>query len=208
MLLTLPPGAFAAYLFDCDGTIADSMPLHYRAWSAALAPYGCTFPEPLFYAWGGRPVADILHDLARDQHLDLPIAHLTTHKEDLYLDLLPELQPVPDVLEHILAAHGTLPFAVVSGSTRESVAASLASLNLTQYFPTLVCAGDYTHPKPHPEPFLRAAELLGVPAAQCLVFEDTDMGIESALAAGMKAIKVPNPEERQSRQRQFEATAV
>ena len=199
MLLELPPGPFAAYLFDCDGTIADSMPLHYRAWSAALAPYGCTFPEPLFYAWGGRPVNDILHDLARDQNLELPIAHLTTHKEDLYLALLPELQSVPDVLEHILAAHPTIPFAVVSGSSRESVAASLETLHLTQYFPTLVCAGDYTHPKPHPEPFLRAAELLGVPPHQCLVFEDTDIGIASAHAAGMSAVKIPSPTERATR---------
>ena len=199
MLLELPAGPFAAYLFDCDGTIADSMPLHFRAWTAALAPYGCTFPEPLFYAWGGRPVADILHDLARDQHLELPIAHLTTHKEDLYLDLLPELQPVPDVLEHILAAHGTIPFAVVSGSTRESVEASLQTLHLTSCFPTLVCAGDYTHPKPHPEPFLRAAQLLGVSPAECLVFEDTDMGIQSAHAAGMAAVKIPSPTQRAQR---------
>ncbi len=199
MLLELPPGPFAAFLFDCDGTIADSMPLHYRAWSQALAPFGCSFPEPLFYAWGGRPVADILHDLAREQNIDLPVAHLTTHKEDLYLDLLPELQAVPDVLEHILAAHGTLPFAVVSGSTRESVEASLQTLGLTSYFPTLICAGDYTHPKPHPEPFLRAAQLLGVDPAQCLVFEDTEMGIQSALAANMAAVKVPSPTERAAR---------
>ena len=199
MLLELPPGPFAAYLFDCDGTIADSMPLHYRAWTEALAPYGCTFPEALFYAWGGRPVADILHDLARDQKIELPIAHLTTHKEDLYLALLPELKPVPDVLEHILAAHGSLPFAVVSGSTRESVEASLQTLDLSPYFQTLVCAGEYTHPKPHPEPFLRAAELLGVPPALCLVFEDTDMGIQSAVAAGMAAVKVPDPQQRAQR---------
>ncbi len=199
MLLELPPGPFAAYLFDCDGTIADSMPLHYRAWTEALAPYGCTFPEALFYAWGGRPVADILHDLARDQNLTLPIAHLTTHKEDLYLELLPELKPVPDVLEHILAAHGSVPFAVVSGSTRESVEASLLTLNLAQYFPTLVCAGEYTHPKPHPEPFLRAAELLGVAPAQCLVFEDTDMGIASGIAAGMHTVKIPDPQQRAKR---------
>ena len=199
MLLELPPGPFAAYLFDCDGTIADSMPLHYRAWTEALAPYGCTFPEALCYAWGGRPVADILHDLARDQNLTLPIAHLTTHKEDLYLALLPELKPVPDVLEHILADHGSVPFAVVSGSTRESVEASLLTLDLAQYFPILVCAGEYTHPKPHPEPFLRAAQMLGVDPAQCLVFEDTDMGIQSGVAAGMSTVKVPDPQQRAGR---------
>ncbi len=114
----------------------------------------------------------------------------------MYLKSLPELKAVPQVLEHIELQYGRIPFAVVSGSTRESVTASLRSLQLLEKFETLVCAGDYLRSKPDPEAFLLAAERLGVPPGSCLVFEDTNMGIEAATAAGMAAVKVPAPWER------------
>jgi len=196
MLLTLPPGPFQAYLFDCDGTIADSMPLHYIAWSKTLAEYGCDFPEDLFYAWGGMPVAEILANLNQRNSLSMPIAEVHRRKEDLYYQNLPQLQAVPEVLEHIELSHGKIPFAVVSGSTRHSVAKSLEALGILDKFDTLVCAGDYTNSKPHPEPFLLAAQRLGIDPAHCLVFEDTEMGIQSATAAGMASVKIAQPWER------------
>ena len=196
MPIPLPSGPFLAYLFDCDGTIADSMPLHYIAWSQALAEHNCPFPEPLFYSWGGMPADQAIDTLNRQYHLAMPIQQVADRKESLYYDLLPQLQPVPEVLEHILLSHGKIPFAVVSGSTNESVVKSLETLNLLHLFDTLVCAGDYTHPKPHPEPYLLAAQRLSVAPQHCLVFEDTDLGIQSATAAGMASIKIPQPHER------------
>jgi HAD superfamily hydrolase (TIGR01509 family) len=86
--------------------------------------------------------------------------------------------------------------AVVSGSTRESVTKSLEVLGLRDKFQVLVCAGDYTRAKPDPEPFLLAAEKLNVPPASCLVFEDTDMGIQAATAAGMQSVRILQPWER------------
>jgi beta-phosphoglucomutase-like phosphatase (HAD superfamily) len=196
MTLPIPPGPFAAYLFDCDGTIADSMPLHYIAWSQALAEHGCKFDEDLFYAWGGRPIVEIIASLNEMHSLRMPVAEVALRKEALYFDLLPQLKAVPEVLEHIELSHGLIPFAVVSGSARDSVTASLKTLNLLDRFDTLVCAGDYTRSKPHPEPFLLAAQRLGVDPALCLVFEDTDMGIQSATAAGMASVKIPQPRDR------------
>lgn len=196
MRLTLPEGSFRAYLFDCDGTIADSMPLHYQAWRKALGEWNCEFDEKLFYTWGGMPVAEIVATLNERHGLSMPVDLVARRKEDLYFELLPQLKPVPEVLEHIEAEHGRIPFAVVSGSTRESVVASLASLHLLDRFNTLVCAGDYKRSKPHPEAFLLAASRLGVPPGNCLVFEDTEMGIEAASAAGMSSIRVPPPWER------------
>ena len=76
MSLTLPPGNFRAYLFDCDGTIADSMPLHYNAWKKALGEWNCVYPEELFYSWGGKPVRDIIADLNKMQGLNMPIESL------------------------------------------------------------------------------------------------------------------------------------
>ena len=197
MHLTLPPGPHQAYLFDMDGTIADSMPLHYIAWKQALAEYGCPlFPEPLFYSWGGMPVREIVATLNQRHGLNMPIEEVAHRKEGLYYELLPKLTAVPEVLEQIEAAHKRIPFAVVSGSTRESVTKSLEILNLLDKFDVLVCAGDYTKAKPDPEPFLLAAQKLNVSPGACLVFEDTEMGIQAATAAGMQSVLILQPWER------------
>lgn len=196
MKLAIPQGPFAAYLFDCDGTIADSMPLHYIAWKQALGEHGCDFPEDLFYQWGGMPVHEIISTLNQRHGLAMPVDEVAVRKENLYYEFLPRLTAVPEVLDVIESSHGSIPFAVVSGSTRESVTASLQSLRLLDKFATLVCAGDYQRSKPDPEAFLLAAERLGVAPGKCLVFEDTAMGIEAATAAGMASVKVLQPWER------------
>jgi len=196
MKLKIPEGKFAAYLFDCDGTIVDSMPLHYLAWKKALGEWGCEFSEELFYQWGGMPVAEIISTLNRERGLKMPVEEVGHRKENLYYELLPKLQPVPEVLEHIEAQRGKIPFGVVSGSTRESVIASLTVVKLLDRFQTLVCAGEYKKSKPDPEAFLRAAVNLGVPAGDCLVFEDTEMGIQAARDGGMAWVRVPLPWQR------------
>lgn len=196
MRLKLPDGEFGAYLFDCDGTVADSMPLHYVAWSKALGEWNCAFDEKKFYAWGGMPIVEIIATLNREQGLHMPVAEVAERKEALYFELLPQLKAVPEVVEHIEAKHGQIPFAVVSGSARDSVESSLRTLKLLEYFDVLVCAGDYARSKPDPEPFLMAAGRLGIAPERCLVFEDTQMGIDAATAAGMASVRVPLPYER------------
>ena len=185
-------------MFDCDGTIADSMPLHFVAWRKLLGEYGCEFLEHTFYSLGGMPTREIVALLNAQQGLRMPVEEICTRKERLYLEMLPELKPVPEVLEHIEAQYGKIPFAVVSGSTRDSVEASLRTLKLLERFETLVCAGEYKSGKPDPEPFLLAAIRLGVAPKDCLVFEDTDIGIAAAQAAGMGSVRVPSPRERQA----------
>ena len=199
MKLKLPAGPFAAYLFDCDGTIADSMPLHYIAWKKVLAEWNCTFDERLFYSWGGTRVAQIVAMLNERHGLNMPVEGVSSRKEKLYMEQLAQLKAIPEVVEHIAAQHGRIPFAVVSGSTRDSVTASLGSLQLLDKFDALVCAGDYEKSKPDPEAFLLGATKLGVAPEACLVFEDTDMGIQAATAAGMASVKVPPPWERGAR---------
>jgi HAD superfamily hydrolase (TIGR01509 family) len=194
--LKLPAGTFAAYLFDCDGTIADSMPLHYLAWKQALAEWNCPFDEPLFYDWGGTPTRQIVSLLNERHGLRMPVEQVASQKEQYYYERLPQLKSIPEVMDHIAAQHGRIPFAVVSGGTRESVTATLRSLNLLDKFDVLVCAGEYQRGKPAPDAFLMAAAKLGVPPANCLVFEDTDIGIQAATAAGMTAVKIPPPWDR------------
>jgi HAD superfamily hydrolase (TIGR01509 family) len=191
MPLNLPQGPFRAYLFDCDGTIADSMPLHYVAWSRALGRHNCPFPEDLFYAWGGRPVPAIIEELNRNHNLQMNVEQVSQEKEAIYLEMIPQVTAIPEVLDEIHRMHGQIPFAVVSGSPRDSVVRTLTALGILPLFDTLVCAGEYPKGKPAPDPFLIAAQNLGVPPEACLVFEDADLGIESAIAAGMQWVKIP-----------------
>ena len=188
MKLQIPAGSFRAYLFDCDGTIADSMPLHYIAWKKALGEWGCPFDEDLFYSWGGKPVEAIISELNEKYGLKMPVKEVGVRKENLYYELLPQLKPVAEILEQIEANYGRIPFAVVSGSSRESVVRSLTALGLLDKFPIIVGAEDYKNPKPAPDAFLMAAEKLGMEPKDCLVFEDTALGIQAATAAGIRVI--------------------
>src|SRR5665213_615993 len=162
MSLTLPVGRFEAYLFDCDGTIIDSMPIHYIAWKRVLAEWNSTFDEDLFYALGGVPTREIVSLLNKQQGLSMPAEIVAARKDDLYSTMFSQLITVPEVVEHIENQFGKIPLAVVSGGTRESVSASLRAVKLLDKFDVLVCAGDYERAKPDPEGYLLAAEKLGV----------------------------------------------
>jgi HAD superfamily hydrolase (TIGR01509 family) len=196
MKLKLPAGNFRAYLFDCDGTIVDSMPLHYIAWKKALGEWNCPFDEKLFYSWGGKPVDEIISTLNEMNGLKMPVKEVGVRKEGLYFELLPQLKAIPEVLEHIEAQYGRIPFAVVSGGRRNSVVKSLTVVHLLDKFDAIVGAGDYKNSKPAPDGFLIAAAKLGVEPKDCLVFEDTDLGIQAAAAAGMASVLVPSVMER------------
>lgn len=189
--LKLPDGEFAAYLFDLDGTVADSMPVHFIAWTQAIEEHGGQFPEELFYAMGGIPLHRTVELLNERFGSSMHPSAVVERKEALYLTMIDQVQPVAAVLKVIEAAAGRIAFAIVSGSPRDSIARTLQTLGLTHHFPVIVGAEDYTHGKPAPEPFLRAAELLGIAPERCLVFEDADAGVQSARAAGMAVVRVP-----------------
>jgi HAD superfamily hydrolase (TIGR01509 family) len=208
MKLKLPAGPFRAYLFDCDGTIVDSMPLHYIAWKTAFAEWNCPFPEDLFYSWGGKPTREIIATLNEMHGLAMPVDALAEHKEELYFKMLPELKAIPEVVEIIDAEHGRIPFAVVSGGRRISVTKALSALHLMDKFETIVGSEDYVNSKPAPDAFLLAAERLGVAPTDCLAFEDTDMGIAAAAAAGMATVKIASPQERAEREKTGNGTAA
>ena len=196
MKLDIPNRAFGGYIFDCDGTIADNMPLHYRAWSMAMADFGGEYPEELFYAWGGRPTTVIVGLLNEKYGLALDVDETVRRKEKYYLSLIPEVVPVPEVLGIVKSIHGTVPLSVASGGHRELVEATLDVLGIRDLFQAIVCAEDYKRGKPHPEPFLLAAKLMSVPPEDCVVFEDSPIGIEAAKAANMAWVHVPGPMER------------
>ena len=190
--LDIPAGEFAAYLFDCDGTLADTMPLHYRAWRAVLDPLGCEFPEDVFYSIGGMPTGAVVDFLNERNGLSLPSMRLAEEKEEVFMTLIPDVKPVASVVDFMLALEGKYPLAVASGGFKSVVTAILETLGLLGHFQTLVTAEDVIHGKPAPDTYLEAARRLCVAPARCLVFEDTPLGRESALNAGMQCVLVPS----------------
>lgn len=190
-LLSLPydwvPGGA---IFDCDGTLADTMPLHYQAWTASLAPHGVPFPEETFYEWGGVTTRDIVVRLnARYNHTLDPDA-FTRVKEETYARLIPQVLPLAVVVEEVKRLHGRCPLAVASGGLRPLIEQTLAVTHLRSYFDVVVTSEDVRRGKPEPDTFLLAAERLGVAARDCVVYEDAPSGLEAARRAGMRAVDV------------------
>jgi HAD superfamily hydrolase (TIGR01509 family) len=191
--LTLPPGDFAAYIFDCDGTLADTMPTHYKAWCTALGEHARDFPEALFYELGGVPTSRIVEILNERHGHSLPVNETVAVKEALFLELSHEIAAIEPVVALARKYHGIKPLAVASGGHRRIVMNTLRALGIADLFQAIVCSEDYQRGKPSPDPFLEAALQLDVAPERCLVFEDTATGIAAATAAGMQSVLVPPP---------------
>ena len=186
-----PPAGTAGLIFDCDGTLADTMPAHYRAWTAMLEPHGIPFPEPRFYAMGGMPTAQIIRLLAADAGVTVADVEAMVHtKEQAFLTFLDAIVAIEPVVAIAAAHRGKLPIAVASGGYRDTITRTLDRIAVRDWFDAMVTAEDTARHKPEPDVFLEAARRLGVPAAACVVFEDTDIGLEAARRAGMHGVDV------------------
>lgn len=191
--MQLPDGDFDAYIFDCDGTLADTMPLHYQAWRAVLDECDCEFPEALFYELGGVPTVKIVEILNERHGHTMPVEQTAEKKEKLFIELIPQILPIEPVVAFVHQFAGAKPLAVASGGHTRIVKKTLACLGILEKFDAIIGAEDYLRGKPAPDPFLEAARRLNVAPAKCLVFEDTNTGIEAAKAAGMRYVLVPQP---------------
>lgn len=191
-LLPLPlPFVPGAAIFDCDGTLIDTMPLHFEAWSATLDPLGASFPEETFYAWGGVTAREIIERLNQQQGLSIPVDETVHIKEERYRLLIPQAQPIVAVVEEVRRFQSAgIPIAVASGGIREVVEESLRGTGLFSLFQAIATANDVANGKPAPDVFLVAAERLGVAPDTCVVYEDADAGLEAARRAGMRAVDV------------------
>lgn len=182
--------AVNALIFDCDGTLADTMPAHYRAWLQILQPYGVAFPEDRFYSMGGMPTDKILALLFGEAGKVCDVDLLTRQKEIAFLEMMNEIRPIEKVVAVARKGRGVLPMAVASGGHRHMVERTLRQIGILEWFPVIVGAEDTVKHKPEPDVFLEAARRLGVEARDCTVYEDTDLGIEAARRAGMRWVDV------------------
>jgi beta-phosphoglucomutase family hydrolase len=179
-----------ALIFDCDGTLADTMPLHWRAWRHVSERHGFQFSEERFYALGGVPSRHILAMLREEQGLSLDPLDVAKEKEHAYLELLAHVGPVAQVLAIARQHEGKLPMAVASGGTRSTIESVLTHLGIRQLFAAVVTSEDVVRQKPAPDIFLEAARRLGVSPQFCRAYEDTDLGLEAIRAAGMEGVDV------------------
>ena len=179
-----------AIIFDCDGTLADTMPLHWRAWNAVTTRHGLHFPEERFYAMGGVPSRDILKLLREEQGLDIDPLTVAHEKEEVYLGIMHEVTLIDEVVAIALEHHGKIPMAVASGGNQKIISRVLEQLGIRHLFNAVVTSEMVQNQKPAPDIFLEAARRLGVEPQFCRGYEDTDLGMTAIRAAGMEAVDV------------------
>ncbi|MCB1825036.1 MAG: HAD-IA family hydrolase [Candidatus Competibacteraceae bacterium] len=177
-------------IFDCDGTLADTLPAHYAAWEETFAALGLACPLEFLIRHNGKPTALIvaLYNVEFDRHID--VARFTADKERRTLARLRRVRPMEPVAALARHYHGRMPMAVVSGSNRANVEQTLRAIGVRELFPAVLTADDGLPPKPEPDLFLEAARRIGIEACYCQVFEDADAGLEAARRAGMLATDV------------------
>jgi beta-phosphoglucomutase family hydrolase len=177
-------------IFDCDGTLADTMPLHWRAWQMVTARYKLHFPEERFYSLGGVPSRDILKMLAEEQGLSLDHIQAAHEKEEAYLPLMAQVEPIHVVVDVARENYGKIPMAVASGGTRQIIPQVLEHLGIRHMFNAIVTSECVVNQKPAPDIFLEAARRIGVEPKFCRAYEDTDLGLQAIRSAGMEAVDV------------------
>jgi len=177
-------------IFDCDGTLADSMPLHFIAWQLIAQKHGFDFPKDKFYSLGGVPSRHIVEMLAGEQGLVLDATAISIEKEGMYLKQLSQILPIEPVVAIARAHRGKIPMAVATGGNRFIMQKVLGHLGILDWFQAIVTSEDVVHGKPAPDVFLEAARRVGVAPELCRAYEDTDLGMQAIRAAGMEAVDV------------------
>lgn len=183
-------GNYEAFLYDCDGTLADNMMAHKLAYQEVARNYGIDLDLNIIHETAGWPTILVAQEISKRYNVPLPET-FAAEKSAVFINKhIQQTLPVVHVYEHLKKNVGRVKIGVVSGGSRSTVSITLSVLGLTDRIDVLVCAGETPHGKPHPDPFLKAARDLGVDPSKCLVFEDGEPGTKAAEAAGMKWIRV------------------
>jgi len=192
---SFPNSGYDAVIFDCDGTLVDSMSVHFDAWCEALAIHGAAgiFKEDVFHAMGGRPTQDIVVELNSEYDLKLDPESVAIAKREAFLKRLGEVTLIDEVAGFAKSLRGRMPLGIATGGSRRVIEKTLSKLGISDWFDEVVTADDVAEGKPAPDVFLKCAKLLGVSPERCLVLEDAPPGVVAARRAGMQVLVVPAP---------------
>ena len=177
-------------IFDFDGTLADTMPLHWHAWEIIAQRHGFPLTRERLYSLGGVPSRDIIRMLAAEQGRTVDHLAIAKEKELAFLARLPEVKVIPEIVAIAHRHHEKLPMAIATGGTRRVIEQVIEHLGLRKLFATVVTSEDVVNQKPAPDIFLEAARRISVAPKLCRAYEDTDLGMQAIRAAGMEAIDV------------------
>lgn len=184
------PDDIKGLIFDCDGTLVDSMPLHMKAWEEAVHLFGANFDPEFFFSKKGMRSKDIVAQFSLQSGKPLNGADVVRLKDNFFLQHIADVMPLPIVVDVVRRYHKILPMAVASGGGREIVERELQVTGIVNFFDVILTADDPFKPKPFPDLFLEAARRIGVQPSLCQVFEDGDLGLQAAENAGMLATDI------------------
>lgn len=179
-----------ALIFDLDGTLADTMPVHFWAYKNILVDHGINFTPELFATLAGIPAVETIEKLNKLFGTNMNAEEIGHFKENEYEKIMHKMKPISSVVELAKKYHGKMPMAVGTGGYNRLAWKTMRILGLDKYFDILVSSNEIKHAKPHPETFLKCAELMGVEPPVCEVFEDSLLGIQAADSAGMMSTLV------------------
>ena len=183
-------GNYQAFLYDCDGTLADNMLAHKLAYKATAANYGVDLDLAMVDEFAGLPTVLFAQEITKRYGVPLPET-FAAEKSQLFVETyIEQTQPIAYVAQHLKNNVGKVKIAVVSGGSRKTVTKTLTVLGLLPHIEVMVCAGETPNGKPSPDPFLAAADALGISPEKCMVFEDAEFGVQAAIAAGMDWVRV------------------
>lgn len=183
-------GGVAALIFDWDGTLVDTEQANRRSLAAALAPYDIVLSPQWFAANSGLSIEEMMRELARGSRSPIDVGGVIAARDAIFLREVGRIREHRDVAKIARAFHGDLPLAVASGGTRRLIEAAMKVTALEPLFDVLVTREDVAWGKPEPDLFLLAARHLDVDPSRCLVYEDSDQGVEAAIRAGMPVVDV------------------
>jgi beta-phosphoglucomutase family hydrolase len=189
MGITVHPDA-KALIFDLDGTLSNSLPVHVETWRIVGSRYGFDFDPQIIHEMTGRPTIEFARRIVEQYKVEEDPQELVKMKQRAFWELAHLLEPVEEVITLVMKNLGKIPMAVGTGASRRSAEVQLEALGIIDFFDVIVSADDVLKHKPHPQTFLECARLLRIDPQYCQVFEDGDLGISAAKEAGMMVTDV------------------